>query len=114
MGVIERLAVSWEDALFAVVAALAWLSASFVCCPHVSVAFVFEAAVEITAAIPSLGPIVVSIEDDDREFQEDELELCGLPGVQLVSPPSLALSQITPPQNASLSIPTPAQYPLRC
>jgi len=35
--VIERLAVSWEDASFAVVAALAWLSASFVCCPQVNV-----------------------------------------------------------------------------
>ena len=37
---IERLAVFWEYASFAVVAALTWLSASFVCCPQVSVKFV--------------------------------------------------------------------------
>ena len=111
---IERLAVSWEDGWFAVVAALAWLSASFVCCPQVSGKFVSKAGVEITAAVPSLGPIMVSIEDDDREFQEDDLELCGLPGVRIVSPPSLTLSQITPPQSVSLSVLTPAQHPLRC
>ena len=111
---IERLAVPWEDASFAVVAALAWLSASFVSCPQVSAKLVSKAGVEITAATPSLGPIMVSIEDDDREFQEDDLELCGLPGVRLVSPPSLTLSQITPPQSVSLSVLTPAQYPLRC
>jgi len=111
--VIERLAVSWEDASFAVVAALAWLSASFMSCPQVSVKFVSKAGVEITAAIPSLGPMD-SIEDDDREFQEDDLELCGLPGVRLVSPPSLTLSQITPPQSVPLSVLTPAQHPLRC
>jgi hypothetical protein len=114
MGVIERLAISWEIGSFAVVAALAWLSASLVSCPQVGVKFVSEAGVEITAAIPSLGPIMVSIEDDDREFREDDLELCGLPGVRLVSPPSLTLSQITPPQSVSLSVPTPAQHPLRC
>src|SRR5208337_2827687 len=111
MGVIERLAVSWEGASFAVVAALAWLSASFVSCPQVSVKFVSKAAVEITAAIPSLEPIMVLIEDDDSE---DDLELCGLPGVRLVSPPSVTLSQITPPQSVSLSVLTPAQRPLRC
>ncbi len=111
---IERLAVSWEGASFAVVAALAWLSASFVSCPQVSVKFVSKVVVEITVAIPSLGPIMVSIEDDDREFQEDDLELCGLPGVRLVSPPSLTPSQIMPPQSVSLSVPTPAQHPLRC
>ncbi len=57
---------------------------------------------------------MVSIEDDDREFQEDDLELRGLPGVRLVSPPSPTLSQITPPQSVSLSVLTPAQRPLRC
>ncbi len=111
---IERLAVSWEDASFAVVAALAWLCASLVSCPQVSVKSVSKAGVEITAAIPSPGPIMVSIEDDDREFQEDDLEPCGLPGVRLASPPSLTLSQITPPQSVSLSLLTPAQHPLRC
>jgi len=114
MGEIERLAVSWEDASFAVVAALMWLSASFVSCPQVSLKFVSKAGVESTAAIPSLGPIMDSIEDDDREFQERDLELCGLPGVRLVSPPSLTLSQIPPPQSVSLSVLTPAQRPLRC
>ena len=111
---IERLAVSWEDASFAVVAALAWLSASFVSCPQVSVKFMSTAGVEITAAIPSLGPITGLIEDDDREFQEDDLELCGLPGVRLVSPLSLTSSQITPQQTVALSVLTPAQHPLRC
>ena len=111
---IERLAVSWEIGAFAVVAALAWVSASFVSCPQVSAKFVSKAGVDSTAAIPSLGPIMDSIEDDDREFQEDDLELYGLPGMRLVSPPSLTLSQITPPQSVSLSVLTPAQYPLRC
>ncbi len=114
MGVIERLAVSWEGASFAVVAALAWLSASFVSCPQVSVKFVSKAGVEITAAIPSPGPTMVAIEDDDREFQEDDLEPCALLGVRLLSPPSLTLSQITPLQSVSLSVLTPAQHPLRC
>ena len=111
---IERLAVSWEDASFAVVAALAWLSASFVSCPQVSVKFVSKAGVEIAAAIPSPGPRMVAIEDDDREFQEDDLEPCALLGVRLLSPPSLTLSQITPPQSVSLSVLTPAPHPLRC
>ena len=71
-----RLAVSWEDALFAVFVALVWLSATFVSCPLVSVEFVSKVGVEITAATPSPGPIMVLIEDD-REFQEDDLELCG-------------------------------------
>ena len=110
---LERLAVSWEDAAFAAVAALAWLSGSFMSCPQVSVDFVCKAGVEITAAIPLLGPMMVLIEDDDREFQDD-LELCGLPGMSLVWPPSLALSQITPPPSVCLSALTSAQHPLRC
>ncbi len=111
---IERLAVSWEGALFAVVAALAWLSAPLVSCPRVIVKSVSKAGVEITAAIPSPGPIMVAIEDNDRDFQEDDLEPCGLPGLRLASLPSLALSQITPPQSVSLSVLTPAPHPLRC
>ncbi len=112
---LERLAVSWEDALFAVVAALAWLSASLVSCSQVTVTSLSTARVEITEAMTSPGPIMVSIEDDDREFQEDELEPCGPPGVRLVSPPpSLSLSQITPPHSFSLSVVIPAQRPLRC
>jgi hypothetical protein len=114
MGVIERLAVSWEGASFAVVVALAWLSAPLVSCPRVIVKSVSKAGVEITAAIPSPGPIMVAIEDDDREFQEDDLEPCALLGVRLLSPPSLTLSQITPLQSVSLSVLTPAQHPLRC
>ena len=111
---IERLAVSWKGALFAVVAALAWLSAPLVSCPRVIVKSVSKAGVEITAAIPSPGPIMVAIEDNDRDFQEDELEPCGLPGVRLASASSLTLSQITPPLSVSLSVLTPAQHPLRC
>jgi hypothetical protein len=57
---------------------------------------------------------MVSIKDDDRESQEDDIELSGLPGVRLASPSSLTLSQITPPQSASLSILTLAHQPLRC
>jgi hypothetical protein len=114
MGVIEQVTVSWKDASFAIVAILACLSASLVSCAHVSVNSVSQADVEITAAIPSPGQIMVSIEDDGREFQEDGLEPCGLPGLRLPSPPSLALSQITPPQSVSLSVLTTAQRPLRC
>jgi len=114
MDVLERLAVSWEDASFGVVAALAWMFASFLSCPQVSARFVSKAGLEISTAIPLLGPIVGLIEDDDREFQEDDLELCGLPGARLVWPPSLVLSQITPPQSLSLCALTLAQHPLRC
>jgi hypothetical protein len=113
MGVIKRLAVSWEVASFALVAALAWLSASFVSCPQVSVNFVFKDGVEISAAMPLLGPNLVWIEDD-REFQEDDLELCGLPGVRLIWPTSLPLSIITPPESVFLSVLTSVQRPLRC
>jgi hypothetical protein len=111
--VIERLAVSWKDASFAVVAALAWMSASFVSHPQVSFNFVSNAGVAITAAIPLLGPTLVLI-DDDREFQEDDLELCALPGVRLVWPSSPTLSQITPTQSVCLSVLAPVQRPLRC
>jgi hypothetical protein len=114
MGVIGRLAISWEDAWFAVVAALAWLSASLVSCSQVSDKSVSKAAVEITAAIPSVGSILLTIEDDDLEYLEDDLEPCGLPDMRLVSPSSLTLSQITPPQSVSLAVVTPAQHPLRC
>jgi hypothetical protein len=114
MGVIERLAVSWEDALFTVVAALAGLSAWLVSCPQGTAKFVSKAGVEIIAAIPSLGPRMVAIEDDGREFQEDDLEPCGLPGVRPISPPSLTLSQITPPDSVSLSVLTSAPLLLRC
>jgi hypothetical protein len=113
MGVIERLDVSWEDASFAVIATLVWLSALLVSCPQVSARSVSRLGVAITAAIPSAGPIMCSIEDDDRDF-EDGLGPCGLPGVRLVSPPSLTLSQITPPQRVSLSVLNPAQLLLRC
>jgi hypothetical protein len=111
---IGRLAAAWADACFAGVAALALLSASLVSCLQVSVHSVSMTGVEIIAAIPSPGLITFSIEDDDRDFFEDELEPCGLPGVRLASPPSLTLSQITPPQSVSLSLLTPAQRPLLC
>ncbi len=111
---IERLAVSWEDTWFAVIAALAWLSASFVSCPEVGFQYLSGAGVEITAATPSPGPGLVLIEDDDLELQEDDLDLCGLPDTCLLSPPSLSLSQVTPLQSATPSILTAAQYPLRC
>jgi hypothetical protein len=114
MGVIERLTVSWEDASLPVVAVLAWLTAWLVTCPQVSIRMVSRAGAQITAAIPSLEPIMGSIEDDDREFQEDKLEPCALPGVRVVSPTSLAHSQITPPQSVSLSVLTLAQHFLRC
>jgi hypothetical protein len=114
MGVVERLAVSWEDKLFAVAVALAWLSASFLSWPSISVSFVSKVGVEITEAIPPPGPILVLIEDDDREFQEHDLKLSALPGVRLVWPSSPTLSQTTPPQSISLSPLTPAQHPLRC
>jgi hypothetical protein len=114
MVVIKRLAVSWEDALFAVVAALAWLSAWIVSCPQVCIKSVAKAGVAIKATIPSPEPIVVSIEDDDPESEEDDLELCWFPGVRLTSAPSLTLSHIIPPQSISLSPLAPEQRPLRC
>jgi hypothetical protein len=114
MGVTERLAVSWEDASFAVITALAWLFVSLVSCRQVSVEFVSQAGIEIVAAIPLLGPVLIMIEDDDREFREDDLELCGPRALSVGSPPSLALLQIMPPQSAFLSFLIPAQHPLRC
>jgi hypothetical protein len=114
MGVIERLAVLREGSAFAVVAALAWVSASLVSSPQVSIKFVSKAGVEITVAVPSPGPRMVAIEDDDREFQEDNLEPCALPGVQLDLPSSLNLSQFTTAHFVALSSLTPAQRPLQC
>jgi hypothetical protein len=114
MGVIERLVASWEDASFAVVAALALLSGSLASRPGVSLEFVSEGGVEVGAAIPSQAPAIVSIEDDDREVQEDDLELCGLPGVRIVWPPSLPLAQITPPLSLSRAALASTRHPLRC
>ena len=112
---IERLAISWVGASLSVVAILAWLSAFVVSCPRVSVKSVTKAGVEISAAIPSPGPILVAIEVDDSEDQEDDLEPCGLPGMRLLLPPSLSLSQITPERKVSLlSALTPALRSLRC
>jgi hypothetical protein len=120
MGMIGRLAAAWADASFAVIAALAWLSASLISCPQVSVLHsVSMTGVEINAAIPSSGPITFSIDDDYRnfgedDFVEDDFRPRVLAGVRLVSPPSLTLSQSTPPQSLSLSLLAPAQRPLRC
>jgi hypothetical protein len=114
MGVIERLTVLRGGAAIAVVAALAWVSASLVSSPQVSIKFVSKAGAEITTAVPSPGPRMVAIEDDDREFQEEDLEPCALPGVRLDSPPSLNLSQITPAHCVFLSSLTPTQRPLQC
>jgi hypothetical protein len=114
MGVIGRLALPWGDASFAVVAALAWLFASFASCPRTSVKSVSTANVEINPAIPSPGPIMISIEDDDLESEEDHFDLCCLPDVRFVSFPPLTPSQITPPRSSSLSLLTSARYPLRC
>ena len=111
---VERLAVSWEDASFAVISALALLFVSFVSWTQVGVEFVSMAGVEITAVIPLLGPIVFSIEDDDREGQDDDFELCGLPGVLLLSPLSVTIAQTKVSRTVSLSFLTPAQHPLRC
>ncbi len=113
---IERLGVSWEDASLRVFtfAALAWLSASLASCTQASLIFVSKADVAITAAIPSPGPIMASIENEDPEFPEDELELCGLPSMWLFTPPSLTLSPTTPARIVFLSVPTPGSHPLRC
>jgi hypothetical protein len=113
LGVSERVGLSWEAASFAIIAALAWFSASLGSYPQVTVKRVSRASVEITAALPSLGPRMVAIEDD-RELPEDDPEPCGLPGMWLVPRPSLTLSQIVPPETVSLSFLTSAQLPLRC
>jgi hypothetical protein len=113
MVVIERVGVSWKDASFAVVALLVSWAASLVICPQVGAKSVCRSKAAITAAIPSLAPITVSIEDDDCEF-EDDSEPCGLLDVRLASSPSLTLPPITPPQTVCFSVLTPAQHPLRC
>jgi hypothetical protein len=113
MGMIGRPAAAWANTSLVVVVTLAWLSASIASCPQVRVKSVFEAGVKIRAAVPSLRPMKASLADN-REFQEDDLEPCGLPGVWLASPPSLTPSQITPPQSVYLSLLTLAQQPLRC
>jgi hypothetical protein len=120
MDMIGRLAAASADGSFAVVAALAWLCASLVSCPQVSVLHpVSMTGVEINAAIVSPEPITFSINDDYRNFieddsVEDDFQPRVLPGVRLVSPSSLTLSQITPAQSVSLSLLAPAQRPLRC
>jgi hypothetical protein len=115
MSMIERLTIRRKDATLPVIAVVAWLSAWFVSCPQDSVGFASVAGVEITVPLPLPGPIMVSIADnDDREFQEEELEPFGLPGVRVVPPPSFTPSQIMPPQSGFISLLTPAQHPLRC
>ena len=115
MGVIERLAVCCEHAPLALVAVLVGLCASLVSCPVDSVKSVSNAGVKIRAATPLPRPIRDFVEDGEREFQEDDLEPCGLPGVPVaLSALSLALSQFTPPQSVYLSLLTVAQRPLRC
>jgi hypothetical protein len=120
MDMMGRLAAASADGLFAVVAALAWLCASLVGCQQVSLLqSVSMTGVEINAAILSPEPITFSFKDDYRnfvedDFVEDDFWPRGLPGVGLVSPPSLTRSQITPPQGVFLSPLTPAQRPLRC
>jgi hypothetical protein len=120
MDMIGRLAAAWADGSFAVVAAFAWLCASLVSCPQVSVLHpVSMTGVEINAAILSPAPITFSIKDDYRNFVEDDsveddFWLRELPGPGLVPPPSGTRSQITPPQSVFLSPLTPAQRPLRC
>jgi hypothetical protein len=114
MGVIELRAKYRKYALFAFLApALACLSASVVTCPQVSLKSVSKGGVGITTVRPSPGPIMKAIVDDDREFQEEDLEPGGLPGLRLVCPASVT-SRITPPQSVSLSLLTSAQRPLRC
>jgi hypothetical protein len=122
MGVIERLAISWKDALIAVVTAIACLCASLALYPQVSVKSLSRATADISADVPPLGPSMASIRDDnhefqandDRESQDDDTELCGLLDVRLISSSSLRLSQITLPESVSLSVLTPTQHPLRC
>jgi hypothetical protein len=113
MGMVGRLAAARAGASFVIVAALACSSAALVIGSQVTVKSVSKAGVEISAAIPSLGPLMVSIEDDDRDFQYDA-EPCGLRAVRLASPPAVTLSQITPPQSIYISLVTLAQHPLRC
>jgi hypothetical protein len=114
MGVIQRLTISWESGLFAVVAALAWLTASFVSCPQFSVKSVSRADLEINPVPPPSGSVIVSIAEDDCDFQEDDLEPCKPLGAWLACPPLLTLSQIMPPESFCLSFLTPATQPLRC
>ena len=116
MGVIDRLAVCHGHARFAVVAALIGMCASLVSCPSE------QRQVRIQRRRQDQrrrhrcpGPIRDLVADGERKFQEDDLEPCGLPGVPLASStPSLALSQITPPQSVYLSLLSLAQQPLRC
>lgn len=111
----DRLRAPWEDASFAIIAVLACVSASLVSHPQVSVGCVSKARFEIGAAVRSVEPIMASIEDDDRELEQDDLQPHGLPGARLVSPLSHTLSQIIPSQSVVLlSVLTPAQLPLRC
>jgi len=113
--VTERLAISWGAASLSVVATLAWLSALLVSCPRVDVESVTRAGVEISTPVPSPGPRMVAIEVNDSEDLEDDLDPCGLPGMRLLLPPPLSLSQITPERKVSLlSALTPALRSLRC
>ena len=110
----ERIHAPWGNPSCAVVAALACVSASLVSCPQVGMRSVCKVGVAITAPLQLPGRMPVSLEDDDREFQEDELSTSGLPGVRLDLPPSLTLAQITPPPSVYLSRLNLAHHALRC
>ena len=89
---IERLAISWGGASLSVIATLAWLSAFVVSCPRVSVKSETKAGVEVCAAIPSLGPILVAIEVDDKESPKMILSHAGCQVCGCFCPPSLPFS----------------------
>jgi hypothetical protein len=114
-GAFERLAVWCEHAAFAVVAVLLGLGLSLASCPQNSLKPVSSARVKIRATTPISRPMRAVVKDYEREFQEDDHEPSGLPGVPAASSTlSLVYSQFTPPQSVYFSLLTAAQRPLRC
>ena len=116
MGEIKRLAMSWKDASFAVAAALAWLSASFLSCPQVSVQFMSKAGVEITAAIPSLGSIMVSIVNGGRDLSAKNAKAGKLgisaTGTAVICPIAQSATKVTTRTSRSIDS-SPLAWPVR-
>lgn len=112
---IEWWAIPPRGALFAAIAALAWLCASSATSPQPRTdSLAIENGDEFAAPMSSIGPIVNSIEDGEFEVQEDNVAPCCLSGAQLALVPPLAFPHITPIPSISLSLPAPATHPLRC
>lgn len=110
---IERMFLYWEHASLWIFAALGCLIALIASFPQVNLAPPSRSGVAFSRAAHLPGHIVFSIDNDENESLEDDLEPCWLPVVRLDSPLPLSRLQISQ-ESLSLSLLNSAPPPLRC